>query len=132
MRRLVSFLVLLALPVILLPGLASAHTVSHDTSITATRSPGGVVEPGTRVRIFGELSSPAQRCVTGSRVELHRRGEGQIRAQTVGRSGNFSFRVRVSQTTRFRVVFDGKVLNANHPHNHSCERSSDGVRVRVG
>jgi hypothetical protein len=132
MRRLAPVLALSALFALLMPGVASAHTVEHDTSVTATRTPGGVVEPGTTVRIFGELSSPSQKCVTGSRVGLFRRGEGQIRTDVVGRRGRFSFQVDVSETTRFRVEFDGKVLNANHPHNHTCAPSADSVRVRVG
>jgi hypothetical protein len=129
MRRLAPYAVLPTLLLLLLPGVASAHSVSHDTSINATRRPTGVVEPGTEVRIFGELSSPRQACITRSSVELHRRGDRRIMVDIVGRAGRFSFRVRVSETTRFRVIFDGKVLNANHPHSHTCEASSARVRV---
>jgi hypothetical protein len=127
-HRIARYLVLTSVVVVLMPGVASAHTVEFDTDISATRRPGGLVESGTRVRIFGELSSPRRGCVTDSVVELHREGE-RIRSEVVGSDGAFSFRVRVSRTTRFRVVFNGKILNADHPHNHTCGPSSARVRV---
>jgi hypothetical protein len=133
MRRLAGFLVLATLFAALLPGVASAHTVQHDTSLDAQRNPGGVVEPGTRVRVFGELSSPSHRCRNDSIVRLVERGGGQVDSDRTSPNGRFSFRrVAVSETTRFRVVFAGKILNSNHPHSHTCDGSADSVRVRVG
>jgi hypothetical protein len=133
MRRLAGFLVFATLFAALLPGVASAHTVQHGTSLDAQRNPGGVVEPGTRVRIFGELSSPARKCRNNSIVRLIERGGGQVDSDRTGPGGSFAFRrVVVSQTTRFRVVFAGKILNSNHPHSHTCDGSADSVRVRVG
>jgi hypothetical protein len=132
-RRLAVFLVFATLFAALLPGVASAHTVAHNTSLDAQRNPGGVIEPGTRVRISGELSSTARKCRNNSRVRLIERGAGQVDTDRTGPGGSFSFRrVVVAETTRFRVVFAGKILNSNHPHSHTCDGSSDSVRVRVG
>jgi hypothetical protein len=128
-----SVVALVIAGILLLGTVAYAHTVSFPTSLTLSRSPGGTVAPGTRVRFFGELSSDKTACVNGSRIKLIKIGEGVVATRRTNAQGDYSFRVTVTETSRWRTRYGGEVLNATHPHNHTCEASSSNrIRVRVG
>jgi len=115
-----------------LSGIAAAHAATFDTSLTLRRSPTGTVAPGTTVVFKGRLLSDNDRCVRNSRIQLILVGQGVVaKTRTDGR-GRYSFEQVVNETSRWRTRFKGKVLTAEHPHNHTCASSrSDVVRVRV-
>lgn len=128
-----TLVALVAAGIFVLGGVAYAHTVSFPTSLTLSRSPGGTVAPGTRVTFSGELSSEKKACVNGSKITLIQIGEGPVATRRTDAQGDYSFRVAVTETSRWRTRYGGEVLNATHPHNHTCEASaSNRIRVRVG
>lgn len=128
-----SLIALVIVGLLLLGTVASAHTVSFPTSLTLSRSPGGTVAPGTRVTFSGELSSDKKACVNGSKITLIQIGEGRVASRRTDAQGDYSFRVAVTETSRWRTRYGGEVLNATHPHNHTCGASaSNRIRVRVG
>lgn len=129
----VSFLIALAAAwVLLLSGVALAHTVAHPTSLNISRSPGGTVAPGTQVTFSGQLSSGKKACIDFSKVKLIKVGAGVVASRHTDGTGHYEFTKRVHETARWRVTFPGEVLNATHPHNHTCEASSsEKIRVPV-
>jgi hypothetical protein len=131
--RVPIFAALVAAVVALAGNVAVAHTVEFPTSLSISRSPGGTVAPGTRVTFSGKLSSERHRCEVGSRVTLIKIGEGPVGSDRTNDHGRYSISERVSETARFRTTFGGKVLNAVHPHDHTCGSSaSPRIRVPVG
>ncbi len=121
---------LVAAVVSLLGSVAQAHTVTFATDLSISRSPAGAVAPGTRVTFSGRLSSERHSCEVGSRVTLIKIGEGPVGSDRTDDRGRYSIRERVSETARFRTTFGGKVLNAVHPHDHTCG-ASGSPRIRV-
>lgn len=117
--------------VIALSGVAYAHPTEFPTDISVARSPRGAVAPGTTVHIYGKLSSPKRACIRRSTIQLIRVGKGVVATTVTTRRGRYAFDRRVWNTARWRVRFPGKVLNAVHPHSHTCEASSAGFRIRV-
>ncbi len=124
MRRSLRYLAVVLAATLALTGVALAHTISFPTSITVSRDPTGAVERGTTVRIFGKLSSEKRACYRHSKIQLIRVGTGVIRRTTTDGRGRYEFSLTVRRTARYRVRFPGKVLNAVHPHLHTCEASS--------
>lgn len=116
--------------VLLLAGIAQAHSVKFPTSLSISASPSGIVEPNTRVTFSGKLSSEKEACRRHSSVSLIKKGEGVVDTTKTDAHGKYKFRVKVNETAEWRVKFSGKVLNAVHPHNHVC-RSSKSERIRV-
>ena len=115
-----------------LTGLANAHTEAFPTSITMKVSPTPPVEKGTAVTFSGKLSSDRAGCVKQSTVNLIKVGTGDVATTTTNNRGRYSFTRHVRATARWKVRFPGKVLDAVHPHNHTCDAStSSRVRVRV-
>lgn len=128
-----SFLIALAaVGFLLLGGVAIAHTVSHPTSLSISRSPGGTVAPGTLVTFSGKLSSEKKACINDSKINVIKVGTGVVASRHTDATGHYEYRRPVWTTARWRVTFPGKVLNATHPHNHTCEASSsNSIRVTV-
>ena len=117
--------------VLLLSGIAQAHTVTYETSLSISASPSGILAPNTRVTFSGKLSSEKAACRRHSSVSLIKKGEGVVDT-TKTDHGKYKFRVKVNETAKWLVKFSGKVLNAVHPHNHVCGSSkSKRIRVRV-
>lgn len=113
-------------------GIAAAHTATFDTSLTIRRSPTGTVAPGTTVVFKGKLRSDVDRCVRNSKVALVRVGVGVVTKTRTDGSGRYRFEQVVNETARWRTRFKGKVLTAEHPHNHTCAASkSKTIRVPV-
>ncbi len=131
MKRSLRYLAVVLVAMLALTGVAVAHTISFPTSITVSRDPSGAVERGTTVRIFGKLSSDKRNCYRNSKIKLIRVGTGVIRTTRTDGRGRYEFFLTVRRTARYRVRFPGKVLNAVHPHLHTCEASSAGFRIRV-
>lgn len=132
MKRHVRKLISAALGlVIALSGVAYAHTVAYPTAISAKRSPSGAVERGTVVHIYGRLTSEKRQCFVRSRILLIKVGVGVVDRTRTDLRGRYAFDRKVRHTSRWRVRFPGKVLNAVHPHSHTCEASSAGFRIRV-
>jgi hypothetical protein len=129
-RRACLIAVAMSMAAILGTGTALAHVVEYETSISANAKPSGAVDPGTEVRIKGTLSSERASCTRKSRIELKAGGE-TIDKDRTNRKGKFTLVTTVDETTSFRVVFSGKVLSGEHPHSHTCARSSTRVRVEV-
>lgn len=113
-------------------GTALAHTVSYNTRLTLDRRPVGVISKGTVVTFFGKLQSVKDRCESNSVVKLVKIGTGVVARDRTGLRGGYSFVRTINNTARWKTRFDGKVLNAVHPHDHTCDASqSDPIRVRV-
>lgn len=112
-------------------GIAQAHTVEYPTDISVARRPAGAVERGTVVHIYGRLTSPKHACVVNSRIQLIKVGTGVVDRTRTDERGRYSFDRKVRRTSRWRVRFPGKILNAVHPHSHTCAASSAGFRIKV-
>lgn len=111
---------------------ASAHTEAFPTSLTISVSPAPPVSPGTEMTFSGRLKSDRDACKKASTVNLVKVGVGTVSTTTTDNRGRYSFSKKVRATNRWKVRFSGKVLNAVHPHNHTCEASSsESIRVRV-
>jgi hypothetical protein len=130
MSRSRRVLVLCIAAVCLSGGVADAHTVHHRTSLGIGRRPLGAVQPGTDVRFKGRLRSQTAACRGESVIKLVRIGVGVVATTVTGPGGRYSFNRTVRHTARWKVRFNGKVLNGTHPHNHTC-RGSASRRVRV-
>lgn len=127
------FLILAGLALVIVAGVASAHTRSFNTSLSINRSPDGSVDPGTVVTFSGKLSSGKDACINNSKIKLIEIGEGVVGSDRTNRNGRYEIDERVDETARFRTRYAGEVLNATHPHNHTCDASSsERIRVRVG
>jgi hypothetical protein len=114
-----------------LSGVAYAETVVYPTEISVARRPTGAVSPGTVVHIYGKLSSEKLACIRNSKIQLIRVGKGVVARTATDLKGRYAFDRKVRNTSRWRVRFPGKVLNAVHPHNRTCGASSAGFRIRV-
>lgn len=121
-----------AVVTLVLSGVAFAHTVVYPTSLSINRSPTGKIAPGHAVTFYGRLTSPKHRCVAFSRIDLIRVGVGVVGHRRTDGVGRYAIRHRVWVDSRWRTHFPGKVLNATHPHNHTCAGSySRSIAVRV-
>ncbi len=121
-----TFLVLL-----LIAGVAWAHTVEFQTRVRI-RVSDTRVSAGDRVRVTGHLRSPTDACERHSKVKLIRVGVGVWDKDKTDRKGKYAFTVKPDETAEWRVKFPGKVLNAVHPHNHTCAKStSETVKIKV-
>lgn len=135
MRNLSRAIVLFTAVAMVLPSgpIASAHTVAYPTSLTLKASPSGPVARGTAVTFKGRLSSSKRACVRRVKVKLLQVGVGFVAHKRTGRGGGYSFVQKLRETGDWRVRFLGRVLNAQHPHNHTCDAStSHVVTVEVG
>lgn len=117
---------------LLLPAVAQAHSVTFDTSLSISKSPTGVVDPGTKVTFSGKLSSDHKACQRHSTIRLIKVGVGVVASTKTDRHGHYSISVKVHKTARWRASFPGRQLDTTHPHNHVCRASiSRAIRVRV-
>ena len=129
----VLFLVVAVLAAAVVAGVANAHTGSFDTKLSIKRSPDGRVDTGTVVKFSGRLRSGKDACTNGSKIRLIEIGVGVVGRDRTNNNGRYKIKERVDETARFRTRYPGEVLNATHPHNHTCESSrSEKIEVRVG
>ncbi len=110
---------------------ATAHEFEADRTITIDRRPKGPVQRGTRVRFFGQISSPRRACENFELVELVRRNTGVVARDVSDGQGRYSMRIRVRRTGRYFTRVSG-TFSGVHPHRHVCEPGqSRTIRVRV-
>jgi hypothetical protein len=132
-RAIVVTLSVALVAVLLVEGIALAHTKTHPRSLSLTRAPAGIVAPGTSVTFQGRLSSPKLKCRRNSTITLVNVNTGDVvGSDGTDRAGRYSITVTVRDTTRYRASFAGKVLRSVHPHSRTCSASrSNRLRVRV-
>ncbi len=132
MRRTLVASMAIAVVFMLNASVASAHSVSYPTAITAHGTPDGVVQAGDDVTIHGKVRSDVTACFESVRVKLIQVGVGKVDQTDTNLNGRYHFKVAPEETTAYRVKYPGKILNAVHPHTHVCEASAARIRVTVG
>jgi hypothetical protein len=98
-----------------------AHVLNTNTSLTIRRIPGGDVEKGTRVLIFGKLKSSQAGCRSGESVKLQRKGR-LLRTDRTDAEGEYRFKLPIRKDSRLSVVFDGSI-ETSYGHSHGCNAS---------
>lgn len=126
-----AVIALVAAATLALPAPAEALVIAYPTSITAARTPTGVVDRGTVVTIYGRLISEKRACIRNSPIRLIRLADGKVWRTRTGRRGRYAFEIRATFTSRYRVRFPGKTLKVVHPDTYVCQASSTSLRIRV-
>ena len=112
-------------------GTARADGFIDQTHILVHASPGTRVAPDTTVTISGELRADHAFCRIDTAVNLRMFGDhgtpgGLVDTTKTASGGRFSFTVAVTEQTRFRVWFRGKVGGV-HPDIKTCRKNRSRV-----
>jgi hypothetical protein len=125
-----TLVITLASVAVVFPAIAAAHVVDAQTSLSINRVPARVIDPGTRVVIFGRLrSSAGETCIRRKviRLMLVRSGPDRLLATDVtDAEGEYRFVRRPRSDQRVYTRFAGS-FESSYEHAHACR--SDNSRA---
>jgi hypothetical protein len=134
MRRLVGIVVGVALiGGMSLTGIALAHTSSASPDLTIGHSPGGAVDPGDKVVVFGAVRGKAL-CKQRVQVTLFRVEPGRNARLGTDRTDNdgeyrFVLHPQSDQTVYTKI---GKLVETSYGHSHTCRKArSENESINV-
>jgi hypothetical protein len=113
-------------------GAASAHVIDARTQLTIDRVPGGKVDPGKRVVVFGKLRSSATVCRPRKLIELRERRPGRdpvLDKDRTDAEGEYRFVLRPKRDLVVYARFAG-TLTSSYGHRHRC-RGDNSRRIRI-
>ncbi len=130
MKRIAGTAVIAALLSLSLVGVASAHTVRHDSAVSLH-----VKKNGQQADSFeGKVISDRPRCERNRKVAIYRRVKGPdvlIGTTTTDADGNYAFVLPGdARSGTYYAVARRKVLRSDAEHRHVCKRAvSNDVTV---
>jgi hypothetical protein len=113
-------------------GAASAHVIDARTNVTIARVPGGKIDPGRRVVVYGSLRSAAATCRGRKFIELRerRRGVDPVLARDrTDADGEYRFVLRPRRDLVVYARFAGSLVSS-YGHRHRC-RSDNSRAIRI-
>lgn len=115
-------------------GAAGAHVIDATTNVTIQRVPGGKVDPGERVVVFGKLRSSAAVCRRREVIQLRRQRPGKdpvLARDTTDAEGEYRFVLRPRETIVVYARFAGS-FESSYGHEHRCGGdNSRAIRIVV-
>ena len=130
MKRIAGVAVMAAFMSLSLVGVATAHTVKHDSMVTFQVKKNGQ-DPDT---FEGTVRSDSDRCVADREVLFFvdiPSGDQEIGSTTTDTEGNYSAPAYAEPGTFYAVV-TRKVLRKNDEHTHVCKKDVSPERVVAG
>ena len=132
MKRIAGIAVVAAVMSVSLVGVATAHTVTHDSAVTFQIKKNGS-DPDT---FEGRVQSDSDRCVADRLVRTKREvAEGKdvvVAETTTDADGEYSVPTGDLEPGTYYAVVTRKVLRMNDEHTHVCGRDVSPDRVVAG
>lgn len=113
-------------------GAAGAHVIDASTRVTIARVPGGKIDPGERVVVFGRLASAAATCRRRKMIELRERRPGDdpvLASDRTDAEGEYRFVLRPRRDVSVYARFAGSFVSS-YGHQHRC-RGDNSRTIRI-
>lgn len=111
---------------------AQAHVFQANTKVSIGKSPSGVVDPGDRVVVHGQVNSARQACESGKLVQVLERRPGADRVLASDRTdgdGEYRVSIRPREDLVVYASFDGSTQRS-YGHSHRCN-GDDSRQLRI-
>lgn len=131
MKRIAGVAVMAAFMSLSLVGVATAHTVKHDSTITFQ-----VKKNGSDADTFaGKVRSDSDRCVADRVVRIYQEADGDdvlVGEATTDANGDYTTPTGDIAAGTYYAVATRKVLRKDEEHTHVCSKAVSTERVVAG